>query len=321
MAKVPKNPPPTIYVVGGGSIGAFLAGRHAAAGMNTVLIVRTPERRDALQGGLEFLPAFGEIGGFRAKPTVATWADCPPFPANTRIFLCCKVFQFEEALFEIRARLQDDSELVFCQNGLGVFEEAEQFLFPTPRWQRAICWFGVRPRGQGKEEEFLVSGQPGIELGGSRPDLLVQTAEDLRQAGIPVLFEGPAAQAEWRKALWNLGCNAICALVGAPNGEIASNPHLRSVAEATMLESMQVGQALGVFLGPEDKERAYQAAEAGPSNLNSMLQDLRHGRPTELPWLNGYIVREGKRLGIDTPVNRTVTALVTFMSERNQKTS
>jgi 2-dehydropantoate 2-reductase len=313
-----KLPPQTVYVIGGGSIGAFLAGRFASSGVTTVLVVRTSERRDALAPGLRFTPATADNEGFEASPGVATWEDCPPFPANSRVYLCCKVFQLEEALFQVRARIQDDTRVIFCQNGLGIFEEAERFLFPTPRWQRAICWFGVRPAGT-EPSEFIVTGKPGIELGGSRPDLLVETASELRAAGIPILFEGPASQAEWRKALWNLAGNALCTLANAPNGEMSRSPYLRPIAEAVIREAIQVGKALGVFLGPEDEIRTFRAAEAAGANYNSMLQDLRAGRPNELPWLNGTIVREGDRLGISVPVNRTLTHLVSYLSEQKQK--
>jgi 2-dehydropantoate 2-reductase len=158
-------------------------------------------------------------------------------------------------------------------------------------------------------------------LGGARPDFLNETAEELRAAGIPVLFEGPVAQAEWRKALWNVAGNALCTLANAPNGEMSRSPWLRPIAEAAIREAVQVGKALGVFLGAADEVRAFRSAQAVAGNLNSMLLDLRAGRPNELPWLNGYIVREGDRMGIPVPVNRTLTHLISYLSEQKQKTS
>ncbi len=306
-----------IYVIGGGSIGAFLAGKYSAAGFETVLVVRSEAQKLAFQDGLEFLPAFGEAGGFRARPKVVVWADCPPFPPQSSVFICSKIFQFEQVLAEVRARLHESNELIFCQNGLGVFEEAEKSLLASGRWQRAICWFGVKPSPHGRAAEFEVAGTPGVELGGGNPERLVRTAEDFRAAQVPVLFEGPVAQAEWRKALWNIALNALCATAQAPNGHMASDPRLRRVAELVVKESMQVGKELGVFLTKADEARVFQAAEATATNLNSMLQDLWAGRRTELEWLNGYIVREGTRLGIATPVNQTLVSLVTYLEEKN----
>ena len=51
-------------------------------------------------------------------------------------------------------------------------------------------------------------------------------------------------------------------------------------------------------------------ADAMPRTTSSTAQDLAKGRTTEIDHLNGYVVRQGEALGIPTPVNRTLSALM-----------
>ena len=57
-------------------------------------------------------------------------------------------------------------------------------------------------------------------------------------------------------------------------------------------------------------ESAMKLADAMPRTTSSTAQDLAKGRTTEIDHLNGYVVRQGEALGIPTPVNRTLSALM-----------
>ena len=65
-------------------------------------------------------------------------------------------------------------------------------------------------------------------------------------------------------------------------------------------------------------EAAIRLADGMPVTISSTAQDLRRGRRTEIDHLNGYVVREGEALGIATPVNRTLNALMK-LAERKEK--
>ena len=57
----------------------------------------------------------------------------------------------------------------------------------------------------------------------------------------------------------------------------------------------------------------FQVAVATAPNRSSMGQDVDHHRPTEIGSINGFVVSEARRLGISTPVNQVLTALVETM--------
>jgi 2-dehydropantoate 2-reductase len=81
---------------------------------------------------------------------------------------------------------------------------------------------------------------------------------------------------------------------------------MREVVE----ETLAVAKAGGVSMAPGMLDRVYKIAEAMPTQFSSTAQDLARRKPTEIDHLNGFIVRRGAELGIATPVNQTLFALV-----------
>jgi 2-dehydropantoate 2-reductase len=59
-------------------------------------------------------------------------------------------------------------------------------------------------------------------------------------------------------------------------------------------------------------------ARATGANRSSMLQDVLRGSPTEIPTINRAVAREGARLGIPTPVNSLLSALVEALDATTQ---
>ena len=104
---------------------------------------------------------------------------------------------------------------------------------------------------------------------------------------------------------------ALTALLRLRNGQLAELAETRQLLALAVEEAVQVARAAGVLLpyaNPVDKVLA--VAVATGQNQSSMLQDVLRGSPTEIAVINGAIVREGERLGVATPVNRTLTLLV-----------
>jgi 2-dehydropantoate 2-reductase len=126
----------------------------------------------------------------------------------------------------------------------------------------------------------------------------------------------------WTKLVWNCALNAVSALGRAKYGLIASSPDAWKVVETAVYEVLAVAQAAGIHPpGLEDPKAALagalkiatQMAEA----LSSTGQDMNRGKRTEIDSLNGYISRRGAELGIPTPVNHALYALVKLAESRS----
>jgi 2-dehydropantoate 2-reductase len=116
--------------------------------------------------------------------------------------------------------------------------------------------------------------------------------------------------AVWRKLVGNAAVNPVSALVGVTNGELLD--HLASrIVDGAAMEAARVASAEGVPIADDEAIRLWRSmAELTASNRSSMLQDVRSGRPTEIDWINGEVVRRGAHHGVPTPVNEALLKLL-----------
>ena len=114
----------------------------------------------------------------------------------------------------------------------------------------------------------------------------------------------------WNKLLINIGINAITALTAIKNGRILDLEITRELSRNAVEEAMKIAGKMNIKVREDAVEHVYAVAEATAVNRSSMGQDVDNKRQTEIGTINGFIVRQAKRLGLQAPVNETLTALV-----------
>jgi 2-dehydropantoate 2-reductase len=147
-----------------------------------------------------------------------------------------------------------------------------------------------------------------VRHAGQGPTVFARAPDPAGMAALAALFNACNLPADltddldalvWNKVLVNAGINALTV------------PQARALLEQVVAEAAAVAQAHGVAVQPDEAQaRALAVAEATGANRSSMLQDVLRGSPSEIATINGAVVREGQRLGIPTPVNALLTALV-----------
>jgi 2-dehydropantoate 2-reductase len=92
---------------------------------------------------------------------------------------------------------------------------------------------------------------------------------------------------------------------------MAALPAIVQLQQAVVREVVAVAQAAGQPMVLDDALAAMaRIAQSMPGQRSSTAQDMARGRPTEIDHLNGFIVRRGAELGVPTPVNQALHALV-----------
>ncbi len=114
----------------------------------------------------------------------------------------------------------------------------------------------------------------------------------------------------WNKLLINIGINAITALTTIKNGKILDLEITRQLSRNAVEEAMRIAGKMNIKVREDAVDHVYAVAEATAVNRSSMGQDVDNKRQTEIGTINGFIVRQAKRLGMQAPVNETLTALV-----------
>ena len=130
------------------------------------------------------------------------------------------------------------------------------------------------------------------------------------KAGIETEAVEDVRRTVWNKLLINVGINAITALTAIKNGQILDLEVTKELSCAAVNEAINVARAKDVDVLENAVDQVFKIAEATAANRSSMGQDVDNKRQTEISAINGYISNEAKILGIDAPVNRTLTALV-----------
>jgi 2-dehydropantoate 2-reductase len=197
--------------------------------------------------------------------------------------------------------------VVTLQNGLGNREILAATLGEAGVTQ-GVTALGATLLGAGHVRH---AGQ-GATVFGPMPDgSTARLAELFTVCGLPAEVSDDLDALVWGKLIVNAGINALTALLRVPNGALAEIPEARILAEQAAREAVMVAQARGARLHELDPiAHMLSIAQATGANRSSMLQDVLRGSPTEIATINGAVVREGRRLGVPTPVNDLLTALV-----------
>jgi 2-dehydropantoate 2-reductase len=198
--------------------------------------------------------------------------------------------------------------VITLQNGVGNREVLAAAL-GDERVGQGVTALGATLLGPGRVRH---AGQ-GTTIFGAGPDRAGMTALAglFGACGLPAELSDDLDTLVWGKLVVNAGINALTALLGVHNGALAAVPEARGLVGRAVAEAAAVAAARGTALPYADPlEHTLAVAAATGANRSSMLQDVLRGSPTEIAAINGAVVREGRRLGIPTPVNELLTELV-----------
>src|SRR2546426_1184057 len=120
----------------------------------------------------------------------------------------------------------------------------------------------------------------------------------------------------WAKLVVNCAYNALSAITQLPYGRMVQGDGVPAVMRDVVDECLAVARAAGVDVPRDLLQAVPRIAETMPGQFSSTAQDLARGKPTEIDHLNGFVVRKGEGLGVPTPANRVLLALVKLFEQR-----
>jgi 2-dehydropantoate 2-reductase len=134
--------------------------------------------------------------------------------------------------------------------------------------------------------------------------------EACRQATIDAEISDSIERLIWQKFVFLVGLSGTTTMRQSI-GSIRENERTRSFLLDLMREVVEVGRTRGVALDENFAQEQIAFCDTLPASMtSSMHRDLEQGHRLELPWLSGGVVRLGKMVGIETPLNRSVTAIL-----------
>ena len=294
-----------ITVIGSGAMGCLFGGLLTEAGQEVQLLDVWPEHVNALnEKGLSILRE-GEERIIRVHATT----DPAEIQQTDLAIIFVKHSQTGEAARTAVRLLGDTGYILTLQNGMGNAE----IIAETAGHKRVICGTtaqGAMLLGPGRIQHSGI-GKTIIGMWDQdRQPIVNQVAGDFSAAKIETGGVDDIKPVIWSKLFANVGINGITALTNIRNGELLDLEETRSLVEAVVAEAITVARALQVSVADDALENVFAIAEATASNRSSMGQDVDAHRPTEIDAINGYIVRRAEELGIDVPVNQSLTRLI-----------
>jgi len=201
--------------------------------------------------------------------------------------------------------------ILTIQNGLGSADKVAEIVGSDRIMMGVVGGFGASMKGPGHAHhngmEFLRLG----EMNGGLTPRLETVKQAWEAGGFKVLSFDDIHKMVWEKLICNCTYSGPCALTGLRVGEVQASPSAWSIAAACANEAFLVANAKGIKLDFDDPVRyVREFGQKIPNARPSMLLDHLAGRPAEVDNINGAVPREGAKVGVATPVNSVVVALL-----------
>jgi 2-dehydropantoate 2-reductase len=298
-----------VGVLGAGAVGCYYGGMLARAGVAVTLIGRATHVEAIRRDGLVI-----EWSDRRETIQVDASTDVAIVREAEVVLVCVKSPDTDAAARSLAPHLAADAVVVSLQNGVDNAERLRAVL-SQPVFA-AVVYVGAYMDGPGSVRH---TGRGDLVLGASRADAarpglahrLAEVAAMFEAAGIACPLSDDIDAALWTKLVINCAFNAVSALGRARYGRMAREPGIRALMEETVRESVAVARASGVKLDERKlTDAVWGVADALAQQYSSTAQDILRGKRTEIDALNGLVAARGAALGVETPINRTLHALV-----------
>lgn len=290
-----------VAVMGAGAVGCYFGGMLARAGHEVVLIGRPGLVEAVRRDGLRM-----ETRGFEERVRLGADTDPAAVAGASLVLFSVKSTDTETAGAQILPHLAPGALVLCLQNGV---DNAERLrgLIPASRAEVAAAVVYVATEMAG----------PGHLLHHGRGELVIEpsgrsaeAAQALAGAGVPAEVSANVRGALWLKLIINCAYNAMSAITQLPYGPLVQQAGIPEAMNDAVAECLAVARAEGIELPGDVDAAVRRIAETMAGQYSSTAQDVARGRRSEIDHLNGLVVRRGTALGVPTPVNRLLHALV-----------
>jgi len=293
-----------ILVMGSGGVGGYFGGRLAGAG-NDVTFVARGAHLDALQQN--GLTLDSDLGQLALKPAKAVGNPADVDGKVNIVMFATKLGDTEAAAQSLASVIGPETIIITFQNGVegpAIIRKALPSAHVVPGVARIASHIPrpgvIEQRGPFARIEF---GEPGGEV---TPKLEAFHAA-CKAAGIDAILSRDIERGVWMKFAMLAPFSGMTTLTGSTAGPIRETSGTRALMEAAVREVLAVGEAVGVKVGEEDFATVWKGVEANPPGMtSSMAHDRRAGKPLEVNYLSGAVVRIGEQHGVATPTHKFI---------------
>ena len=299
-----------VVVVGAGAVGSFFGAMLARAG-NRVTLIGRPAHVQAIEShGLQL--DLAHAAGVETARMAAT-TDLAVLRKADLVLFCVKSTDTVTVAHNMAAYLAPQAIIMSLQNGVEnaalIASELPNPVIPSVVY---VATEIARPgyvKHHGRGDLVIGNIQPaGRSIASENLDHIVEL---FASAQVPVHISQNIMADLWSKLLINCVFNAISGLAQTSYGKFAAIEAIQITQAALVREVIAVAHADGTQLSEATAMQAVaNISKTMAGQKSSTAQDMARSKPSEIDHLNGLVVRRGQALGVPTPVNQAMYALV-----------
>ena len=292
-----------VIIMGAGAIGSLYGAK--LSGLSDVTLIARKEHAERInKSGLKVTGLENKNYKLKASTKVDSITE------DTLVLLTTKVYGTKNAISGIRNLVKKDTVILCLQNGLYSEDIARKIIGKRCLVLRAVTNFGA---------VFL---EPGVIQYNSDSYTAIEKSPDERSFGIAKLFSRCGLndyvsenikKDMWKKLILNCVLNPVTSILRVENRGIADKM-LNPLKKLIVNECLKVAGKDGVNFDI-DFVKEVNGTIKYSKNISSMQQDLLKGKTTEIDYLNGAVVKLGRKYGIKCPVNSALAAIIKEMEK------
>lgn len=301
-----------VAVIGCGAMGSIYATRLAAAGNDVTVI-------DSYQPGIDVIARHGlRVTGPGYDRTVQLRAAtvAPDEPMDL-IVLAVKAADVTTGARQALSMLDGATPVLTIQNGLGSADTVADIVGEQRVAVGIASGFGAARVAPGHVHHNAMRAMRFGAYSSLPHQTVAAVAQVWSDAGFDAAAVTDIAAMQWEKLICNVAYSAPCALTGMTVGQVMDDAEMGPVSRAAAIEAWAVARASGIAIDVEDPVAHIRDFGAGmPDAKPSALLDHEARRVSEIDVINGAVPRHGARVGVEAPVNATLTAVVKAVEKR-----
>ena len=223
------------------------------------------------------------------------------------VILGLKSWQIKDAAKKLKSIITEETMILPLQNGADNMEKLQEVI-SKKNVLAGLCKIYSKKEEPGLINHFYL--EPEIifgEMDNEKSDRALKLNEIFNDAGIKAMVPDDIYKAIWKKFAFIATVSGLGGLTRVGIGKMWQDDYLQEILKKTGLEIQAIAQAKGVDFNEEDVAQLFQFISGQEMTTTASTQrDIMEGRPSELENFNGYIVEQGKKLGIETPVNEFI---------------
>jgi 2-dehydropantoate 2-reductase len=295
-----------IAVMAAGAVGGYFGGRLAAAGHDVVFFARGAHLAALRQDGLTLKSTAGDLH----LPKVNATEDAKSVAPVDAVIFAVKLWDTEAAGEQTRPLIGPNTRVITLQNGVDTLDRLRPILGDCVIGCSAQIASTISAPGVISHTSPFAILRCGRE-GGKADPALAAFVDTAKAAGLDITLIPDIEVELWKKFVFLVGLSGITTASRLPVGGWRTDPDTRGMFLKVMKEVVAVANAKGIALRDDFAESRLAFIDKAPSGFKaSMAHDLDRGNRLELDWLAGGVVKMARELGVATPMNEAVYALL-----------